>query len=138
MSAEGDPSGKQSDMLYVHSPSEKGDSFKVVRMRPDSVEVGEIRGMEEGRPIHGEVVKLTPRPEHKQLFDVDVLVPGPKSLAQVDEHQRGGGGGEGDGRSGPAQVATEAYRENWMTIFGSASRGARGSGGSGGSGEEPN
>ena len=45
---------------------DEGDGFKVVRMREDSIEVGEIRGAEEGRPIHGEVVKLTPRPEHRQ------------------------------------------------------------------------
>ena len=31
---------KPTDLLFVHSPTERGDGFKVVRMREDSVEVG--------------------------------------------------------------------------------------------------
>jgi hypothetical protein len=103
-----DAPSKPADVLFVHSPTPQGDGFRVLRLREDAVEVGEIRGVEEGRPIHGEVVKLTPREDHNQLFDVDVLVPGPKRL-------------QGEARSGPPQVATDAYRENWRAIFGEPS-----------------
>lgn len=106
MSAEQEPSSKPSkDVLFVHSPSEKGDGFRVIRKRDDAIELGEIRAVQEGRPIHGEVVRLTPRAEHEQLFDVDVLVPGQQKPAEA--------------RSGPAQVATDTYRANWEAIFGS-------------------
>jgi hypothetical protein len=121
MSAEEDPKAKAPDVLFVHSPSEAGDGFNVVRMREDSVEVGQIRGVPEGKPIHGEVVKLTPRSEHKQLFDVNVVVPGPAPGPKALP--------EAQGRSGPPQVATEAYRENWTAIFGARRRSE---------GEEPN
>lgn len=107
MSADDDkPPSKAPDVLFVHSPAPEGDGFKVVRMREGSVEVGEIRGVEEGRPIHGEVVTLKPRPEHKQLFDVDVLVPRQRALPEAQP------------RTGPPQVATDTYRENWRATFG--------------------
>jgi hypothetical protein len=95
---------KADDVVFVHSPTEKGDGFRVVRKRADTIEVGEIRALEEGRPVHGEVVKLSPREEHAQLFNVDVLVPSAEKA--------------GAARSGPPQVATDAYRKNWDAIFG--------------------
>ena len=110
MSAEDQPKPKEEkpdkadDVVFVHSPTEKGDGFRVVRKRADTIEVGEIRALQEGRPVHGEVVKLSPREEHGQLFDVDVLVPA------VDRAEAS--------RSGPPQVATDAYRKNWDAIFG--------------------
>lgn len=107
MTAQQDPPAKPGDTLFVHSRSEQGDGFKVVRVRDESIEIGEIREAKEGRPIHGELVKLKPRPEHEQLFDVEVLVPSPSRAADASQ-----------GRSGPAQVATEAYRANWTAIFG--------------------
>jgi hypothetical protein len=118
MSAGDSPSSKPDDMLFVYSPSEQGDGYRVVRKRADSVEVGEIRAVQEGRPIHGEVVKLTPRPEHERLFNVDVLLP---AHDKGDENDRSSD--KAAGRSGPAQVATDAYRANWEAIFG----GGRGS-----------
>ncbi|MCK6588946.1 MAG: hypothetical protein HUU21_27020 [Polyangiaceae bacterium] len=99
-----DKPAKADDVVFVHSPTEKGDGFRVVRKRADTIEVGEIRALEEGRPVHGDVVRLSPREEHAQLFDVDVVVPAP-SPAEAS-------------RSGPPQVATDAYRRNWDAIFG--------------------
>jgi hypothetical protein len=95
---------KADDVVFVHSPTPRGDGYRVVRKRADAIEVGEIRALEEGRPVHGEVVKLSPREEHAQLFNVDVLVP----AASKPEGPR----------SGPPQVATDAYRKNWDAIFG--------------------
>ena len=104
MSSDGDPPVK--DVVLIHSPSDSGEGYRVLRLRDSNVEVGEIRSMREGAPIHGEVVKLSQRKEHERLFDVEVLVPSPEPPALTD------------GRSGPAQVATEAYRANWEMIFG--------------------
>ena len=78
--------------------------FRVIRSREDRIEIGELRPTEHGRPRAGELVKLTQRSEHARLFDVEVLLPGPR--------------GADAPRSGPAQVATDAYRSNWEAIFG--------------------
>jgi hypothetical protein len=93
---------QREDMVFIHSPSESGEGYRVIRKREDQIEVGEIRPVEEGRPLHGDVVRLRPREEHDRLFDVEVLVEAPRELR----------------RSGPAQVATDAYRSNWDAIFG--------------------
>jgi hypothetical protein len=95
-------SDKPVDVLYVHKPCESGEGYRVLRQRGERLEVGEIRSMREGQPIHGQVVRLTPRQESDRLFDVDVLVDSPKSLS----------------RGGPPQVASDRYRRNWETIFG--------------------
>jgi hypothetical protein len=91
------------DVVFVHSKSDDGRGFRVIRKREESLEVGEIRALEEGRPLHGDLVRLRQRKEHERLFDVEVVVEAPRSR---------------DARTGPAQVATNAYRSNWEAIFG--------------------
>jgi hypothetical protein len=102
-----DPPGppQPQDVVMIHSPLEEGDGFHVVRLRESEIEVGEIRTLREGAPVHGEVVRLVQRKEHERLFNVEVLVDKPKTDAARE-------------RSGPAQVATNAYRTNWEMIFG--------------------
>jgi hypothetical protein len=98
---------KEQDVVMIHSPTDEGDGYNVLRLRESAVEVGQIRSLREGAPVHGEVVKLVPRTEHERLFDVEVLVEGPKKPEA-----------EARGRTGPAQVATDRYRANWDAIFG--------------------
>jgi hypothetical protein len=100
------PPPKQ-DVVMIHSPTNEGDGYNVLRLRESAIEVGQIRNLREGAPVHGDVVKLVPRKEHERLFDVEVLVEGPK---QAEAEARG--------RTGPAQVTTDAYRANWDAIFG--------------------
>ena len=59
--------------------------------------------------VHGDVVRLSQRSEHERLYNVEVLV---KSASAPEAP-----------RSGPAQVATDAYRANWEAIFGARSKG---------------
>lgn len=99
-----DEPGPKKDVVFVHSPLDEGEGFHVIRRREDTVEIGEIRSVQEGRPIHGEMVRLSPRKEHDRLFDVEVVVPRQEAAAAP--------------RTGPAQVATTAYRKNWEAIFG--------------------
>lgn len=96
---------KKEDVVFVHSPAEDGEGYRVIRKREDAIEIGEMRAVQEGRPLHGELVKLKPRKESERLFDVEVL-------ASREEL------GQGLGHAGPAQVATEAYRDGWEAIFG--------------------
>jgi hypothetical protein len=106
MSSEAPP--PKQDVLFVHSPAVEGEGFRVIRKRDDTIELGEIRSVQEGRPIHGDLVKLKPRKEHDRLFDVEVL-------ATREEMQPAA-----LGHAGPAQVASEAYRTNWEAIFGAS------------------
>jgi hypothetical protein len=97
-----DEASRKQDVVFVHGPLDEGEGYHVIRRRDDALEFGEIRAVQEGRPIQGETVRLSPRKEHERLFDVEVLVPRHAMLP----------------RSGPAQVASTAYRENWEAIFG--------------------
>lgn len=95
------------DVVFVHGPAEGGEGLRVIRKRDDSIELGEIRAAKEGRPIHGDLVRLKQRKEHDRLFDVETIV----SRDETDQQRL-------PGHAGPAQVATDAYRENWEAIFG--------------------
>jgi hypothetical protein len=105
--SEGEAPPPKQDVVFVHGPTESGDGLRIIRKRDEGIELGELRPVQEGKPIHGEVVKLSPRKEHDRLFDVEVLVPRAETQA-----------GAPRGHAGPALVANEAYRENWEAIFG--------------------
>jgi hypothetical protein len=105
--SEGEPPRPKEDMVFVHGPAEHGEGLRVIRKREESIEIGEIRPVQEGRPLQGDLVKLKPRQDHGRLFDVEVLV-------ARDELP-----GAALGHAGPAQVATDTYRSNWDAIFGS-------------------
>lgn len=107
-----EPSAKQppKDVIFVHSPADKGEGFKVLRAREGSVQLGEVRPVKEGEPLQGDLLKLTPRQEHQRLFDVEVLM--------ENETARGA---PALGR--PAQVATDDYRRNWDAVFGGKPKG---------------
>jgi hypothetical protein len=96
------------DVALLYAPTEDGAGARIVRARNGSIETGEIRPAKEGQPIapQTELVRLRPRPEVPQVCDVEVL-----HREQPIESK--------DALSGPAQVATARYRDNWDRIFGS-------------------
>jgi len=105
-----EPRPPTTDTIFVYGKGpEAGGAYSVLRKRGESVEVGALREAEEGKPLHGELVKLSRRPEHPLLFDVNVLHDATPAREKTGE------------RSGPAQVATDAYREGWEIIFGQRS-----------------
>lgn len=104
MSSDAPPAPKE-DVVFVHGPAEGGEGYRVIRKRDDSIEVGEIRAVKEGRPLHGDLVRLTPRKEHERLFDVETVIARSEAAPAL-------------GHAGPAQVASDAYRDNWEAIFG--------------------
>jgi hypothetical protein len=95
---------KPKDLVLAVTTTEDGDGLKVLRRRRDTVEVGEMRRLEEGRPVHGEVVRLSPRPELPVLFDAETVMEAPATS-------------KGESRAGPAQVASDRYRKNWDAIW---------------------
>jgi hypothetical protein len=113
----GAPEKKNSDNLDVvlmHGTTEDGEGARVLRARKGRVEAGEVRPLKEGRPLAagGEVVRLEPRKDSPALYDVHVEQTVPGSAAAPAPASR----------SGPAQVATHAYRESWDRTFGRAGK----------------
>jgi len=96
-----------SDIALIHGKTPDGEGLRIVRKREDRLEIGAVRPLKQGAPIVGEVVTLTPRPEFPLLCDVKVEVPAPAPQTDVPARPQ----------KGPAQVATDAYRENWGRIF---------------------
>jgi len=99
------------DVVLLHSPTEDGAGVRVVRARPGQLEAGEVRPAKDGQPLNGaELVTLKPREDAPQLCDVEVLhAREPRAEKRADA---------APARSGPAQVATRAYRKQWDRVFG--------------------
>jgi hypothetical protein len=87
------------DVVLVYGKSEDGRRYDVIRQRGAEVQAGTMRPLYEGKPIHGEVVRLKPREDSPALFDVEV------------QHDMRGSTGR------PAKVATEQYRKGWESIW---------------------
>jgi len=91
-----------SDVVLVHGVTDDGKGLSVLRARNGELETGACRPLEHGKPIHGEVVRLKPRKDCPIVCDVETSLPAPEAARD---------------RTGPAQVATRAYRDNWDAIF---------------------
>jgi hypothetical protein len=105
---QGKRASKKEDVVLFHGLTEDGGGYHVVRKRDERIEFGAVRPLEEGRAIHGEVVRLVPRSESPLLFDAETTYEGTKATAHGET-------------AGPAQVATEEYRSGWTKIWGKAS-----------------
>ncbi len=109
------------DLVFVESTTEHG--LAIVRLKSDAggdvqIEAGELRPIREGQPLHGEVLKLTPRIENARLFDAEVLMPAPLALSAGGPATSDAPSSKTLGHKGPARVTTEAFRTNWDGIFG--------------------
>ena len=100
--AEKPPAGGE-DVVVITGRRPNGDGMGVVRFREGNVEVGAVQPLKEGKPIVGELVRLHPRRESPMVCDVEV------ELDARPPRERSS--------PGPAQVATEAYRNNWDAIW---------------------
>ena len=93
-----------SDVVLLGPPTNDGAGVHVIRARAERVETGELRAIQEGRPIVGEIVTLEPRKDNPRVCDVrDSYTPPAHASAP---------------HKGPANVATNAYREGWDEVFG--------------------
>jgi hypothetical protein len=104
------PGAAKSDVVLLGPRTADGNGVHVLRAREEGLEAGELRNLEEGRPIAGEVVTLAPRKDNPRICD-------------VTESYRPSGDAELPAKTkGPAQVATQRYRDNWDQVF--ATRGS--------------
>jgi hypothetical protein len=99
------------DVALIHSVGADG-SVHVLRRRGERLEAGALSPVREGKPIHGELVSLKPRPSCPLLCDVQVHYKPPVSETPSRASARASGR-----RKGPAQVATDRYRDNWDSIW---------------------
>jgi hypothetical protein len=108
------------DVAVVCGVSEDGQGVEVIRKRGERIEMGTVRRLEAGKPIHGEVVRLRPRAHAPFVCDVEVELAAASrdDLAGDTKAERAGGAHALGAGSGPAQVATESYRKNWDAIYG--------------------
>lgn len=98
------------DVVILGPPTADGAGVHVLRAREEKVEVGELRALEEGRPIHGEVVTLSPRKDNPRVCDVKDSYRPPARMMPTPMMALT--------HKGPAKVATEAYRDGWDEVFG--------------------
>jgi hypothetical protein len=91
------------DVVLLGPPTADGAGVHVIRAREERIETGELRAIQEGKPITGEIVTLAPRKDNPRVCDVKDSYRPPA----MSSHK------------GPAKVASEAYREGWDSIFGS-------------------
>lgn len=102
------------DVVLVHGLTEDKKGLQVLRAREERLELGEVRPIEEGKPLHGDIVRLKPRPQAPFLCDVETELRVPRSASPQGE---GAPSESRRARSGPAQVASDAYRANWDAIW---------------------
>jgi hypothetical protein len=97
------------DVVFIQGATEDRKGLRVLRARPEGIELGEVRPLEEGKPILGDVVKLEPTPGFPMICQVktELRVRAPKAADAQPSRSH----------SGPAKVASEAYRSNWDAIW---------------------
>jgi hypothetical protein len=108
------------DIALIHGVTPDG-GLRIIRRRGDTLEAGAVHPIKEGAPIHGEVVCLKPRPECPVVCDVEVQYAPPRQVP-AEAVARAMPAPSAPSRKGPAQVATEAYRDNWDSIWSSSKK----------------
>jgi hypothetical protein len=100
------------DVLLIHGVTPDGAALQVLRQRQDRLEAGALRPVQEGRPVLGELVRVRPRSEFPLLCDVEVMLPAARAADDVARARE-----PESSHRGPAQVATDRYRDNWDLIW---------------------
>lgn len=113
----GKEASAKDDVAIVWGRAEDG-RMNILRKRAHRLEVGTVQPLREGVPIHGEVIQLQPRPD-SPLCDVQVLVPGQRQASDRNLPVRHDAASAQTATAlpGPAQVASDAYRKNWDSIW---------------------
>lgn len=100
------------DVVLLQGPTADGAGAQVIRLREGRIETGEVRPLQEGSAITGEVVGLRPRPEMPRVCDVTVHARAgeftrtePAETTKALPHK------------GPARVNSAAFRSGWDALF---------------------
>jgi len=98
------------DLVLIHGMNPDRNELHVIRNRHGEIQAGVLRDLEEGRPIHGDIVKLKPFRKFPLLCKVETIL----SADEFNEERQS----PEPAHPGPAMVATEAYRTGWERVFG--------------------
>jgi hypothetical protein len=119
------------DVALVCGRTDDGKGLHVVRKRGAKLEAGVVQPLEEGKPIHGELVTLRQRGQ-TPICDVEVHYASPTASSAAGTttgSARSAGStatakptantatSDAETRGHPAQVASDSYRKNWDTIW---------------------
>jgi hypothetical protein len=99
------------DVVLLAGPTEDGQGIGVVRKRGKRLDVGELRPSSEGKPVHGELVRLHARTP-PGVYDVEVLYD-----ATSEEAASAGGTPSDKAHAGPARATSDRYRQGWDRVF---------------------
>lgn len=97
------------DVVAIGPPTDDGKGVRVLRVKGETLETGELRPLEDGKPVRSEIVTLAPRPGEPNLYDVKESIRPTAAPA----------------RKGPPRVSGARYREGWDRIFGASPEGER-------------
>ncbi len=121
---ESTPAKPKHDVVLVHGKTADGAGLKVIRSRPERLELAELRPAPEGTPLNGrELVRLKRRAPQVPVFDVEVMHddrPHGEAPAGSDAAP---GSPPRPAHAGPARTSNPRYRSNWDRIFGSGRSG---------------
>ncbi len=88
-------------------------ALQFLRKKGDELSAGELRPVEEGKPLRGNLLRLRPRAESPLVADVEeeivITAPGAADRSATE-------------RTGPARVATDSYRKGWEGLWGARSK----------------
>ena len=104
---------KSEDVVLVYGRDEAEGAFRVLRKRDDRIEAGVIGPVQAGKSITGELVRLSPREDQPLVYDVETQYDATIAAPPSDDLVQA---------AGPAQVATEAYRDGWDRLWGRGRR----------------
>jgi hypothetical protein len=113
------PPAASADVALVHGVSPDG-ALHVIRRRGERLEAGALKPVRDGVPLTGELVSLKPRESCPLLCDVQVHYAPPEPAQAEAKPSRKAAAR----RKGPAQVATDTYRDNWDSIWSRKKSGA--------------
>lgn len=117
----GQTPAKSQDVALICGKTDDGKGLHILRKRGSALEAGVVQPMEEGKPIHGELVTLRQRGQ-TPLCDVEVHYR-PETTQRADVGAAKVGTDVQTSRTAsatrghPAQVATDDYRKNWDAIW---------------------
>lgn len=101
------PEPPPGDWAIVTGPTKDAAGARILRVRGDTVQAGEVRALVSGAPLaeDAEIVRMKPIGANGvPLYEVESMY-----------HRRSEAAAST--KKGPAQVATREYRANWDTVF---------------------
>lgn len=93
--------GDGEDFAVLGPPADGGGQYVLRHLSDCSWQAGVLRPLEDGKPVHGEIVCLRPREDGGPGYAVESVNAGGKTSG-----------------SGPAMVNSKAFRDGWDGIFG--------------------